>query len=231
MTDIDTSAPKKLEGQEKMWVELGPVGALLLGYFLSSRLGPVLDGLFGTELFGAEDGRLYVGLALFMPAFVAAFGYSVARTKRVAPLLAVTGALVIGLGVLTFVFQDKRFFYVKPTIVYGVTALALGGGLLAGQNFLKILFDGALEMGTDAWRTLTWRFVGFNAVAALANEALWRTLTADCVPGAECSGEQTWLLIKGFGFTLAYFAFIAANAPFLMKHAKFDEKPASSNGA
>lgn len=231
MTEIDATAPKKLEGNEKMWVELGPVGALLLGYFLSGRVGPMLDGIFGTQLFGADDGRLYVGLALFMPAFIAAFGYSVVRTKRVAPLLAVTGALVIGLGVLTFVFQDKRFFYVKPTIVYGLTAAVLGGGLLAGQNFLKILFDGAFEMGTAAWRTLTWRFVAFNALAAVANEALWRTLTAGCVPGAECSGEQTWLLIKGFGFTLAYFAFIAANAPFLMKHAKFEDKPAAPSSS
>lgn len=218
-------AVRKLEGREKSLVEFGPIVVLLAGYVLSSRIGPVLDGVFGTTLFGAEDGRLYTGLALFLPAFIAAFVYSMVRTKRVAPIMAVTGVLVIALGALTFIFQDKRFFYVKPTIVYGLMAAVLAGGLLAGKNFLKVLFDGALEMGDAAWRTLTWRFVAFNAAAAVTNEVLWRTLTAGCVEGAECSGEATWLWIKGVGFTLAYFAFIAANAPFLMKNANL-EKPA-----
>lgn len=225
MTDQAPEPVRKLEGREKTLVEFGPIVLLLAGYVLSARLGPGLDALFGTELFGADDGRLYTGLALFMPAFIAAFVYSIIRTKRVAPLMAVTGALVIGLGAMTFIFQDKRFFYIKPTIVYGLMAVALGGGLLAGKNFLKVLFDGAFEMADEAWRTLTWRFVAFNAAAALTNEVLWRTLTAGCEAGAECSGEATWLWIKGVGFTLAYFAFIAANAPFLMKHANL-EKPA-----
>lgn len=217
MEQTPGTGPIKLEGNEKMAVEFGPLAFLIGGYVLNGALGPVLDGLFGTELFAGDDGRLYTGLLLFMPAFVAAFGYSVYRTKRVVPLLAVTGALVIGLGALTFIFQDKRFFYVKPTIVYGLTSVALGGGLLAGKNFLKILFDGAFEMEEAAWRTFTWRFVAFNLAMAVANEALWRTL----IP---MDREGLWLAIKGFGFTIAYFGFIAANAPFLMKHAKIEEK-------
>lgn len=216
------TAPQKLEGKEKFWVEFGPIIALFGAYALNGVLGPRLDALLGTELFGADDGRLYTGLALFIPAFVAAFIYSVIRTRRVAPMLAVTGVIVIGLGILTFVFQDKRFFYVKPTIVYGLIAGGLALGLLLKQNFLKTLFDGAIEMPDAPWRTLTWRFVAFNAAAAVANEILWRTLTAGCVAGEDCAGEAWWLGIKGFGFTAAYFAFIAANAPFLMKHGKFE---------
>lgn len=222
MEEMPDAAPAKLQGREKFWVEFGPVIALIGAYALNGVLGPRLDALFGTELFGAKDGRLYTGLALFIPAFLAAFGYSVIRTRRVAPMLAVTGVIVIGLGVLTFVFQDKRFFYVKPTIVYALIAGGLGLGLVLKQNFLKVLFDGAIEMPDGPWRTLTWRFVAFNAAAAIANEILWRTLTAGCVVGEDCAGEAWWLGIKGFGFTAAYFLFIAANAPFLMKHAKFE---------
>lgn len=217
MTETNESKPIKLEGNEKMAVEFGPIGVLLGGYILNGVLGPVLDGLFGTELFAGDDGRLYTGLLLFIPAFIAAFGYSVYRTKRVVPLLAVTGVLVIGLGLLTFIFQDKRFFYVKPTITYALMSATLAGGLLAGKNFLRILFDGAFEMEEAAWRTFTWRIVAFNLAMAVANEALWRTL----IP---MDREGWWLAIKGFGFTIAYFGFIAANAPFLMKHAKMEEK-------
>ncbi|MEM9838641.1 MAG: septation protein IspZ [Pseudomonadota bacterium] len=226
-----SSAPAKLEGNEKIWVEFGPIIALFGAYALNGTLGPMLDNLFGSELFGGEDGRLYTGLAVFIPTFLAAFGYSVYRTRRVAPMLAVTGVIVIGLGILTFVFQDKRFFYVKPTIVYGLIAGGLAGGLLLKQNFLKIMFDGAIEMADGPWRTLTWRFVWFHVAAAAANEVLWRTLITNCEGVPDCvaepllfgfTGEAWWLGIKGFGFTLAYFAFIAANAPFLMKHGKFE---------
>jgi intracellular septation protein len=217
------TGPVALDGNEKLAVELGPLAFFMGGYFLNGKVGPILDSLFSTELFAQPSGELFSGLALFLPAFITAFVYSVMRTRRVAPMLAITGAIVLILGTLTFVFQDKTFFYIKPTIVYGMTAAVLGGGLLAGRLFLKVLFDGAFDMPDDKWRTLTWRFVAFNAAAAVANEIAWRSLTAGCVPDVECSGEAVWVNLKLFGFTLAYFAFIAANAPFLMKNAAQSE--------
>jgi intracellular septation protein len=211
---------RKLEGWEKSAVEFGPLAAFFAGYVLDERLGPVADGLFGTAFFAAEGNELFLALALFLPAFALAFAWSAYRTRRVAPVLAVTAAVVGVLGVLTFVFRDERFIYVKPTIVYGLTAIVLAGGLLSGRNFLKLLFDGAFELPEGAWRTLTWRFVLFNAAAAVANEVLWRTLTADCAAGEACGGRDLWVNVKVFGFTLAYFAFILSQAPFLMRHMK-----------
>lgn len=208
---------RKLDGWEKTAVEFGPLAVLLLGYFRPGLFAGTLNGLFGTELFAGDEGKLYVGLALFLPAFVVAFAWSLHRTRRVAPILLVTAALTGVMGTLTFVLQDKTFFYMKPTIVYGITAAALAGGLLSGRNFLRMLFDGAFEMPEAAWRTLTWRFVGFNALAAVANEVLWRTLITGDDPAA---GEAVWLNVKVFGFTAAYFAFILANTPFLMRHVK-----------
>ena len=212
---------RKLDGNEKLAVEMGPLVFLGLGYFLPGTFGPPLDRVFGTEMFSAEGGELFVALALFLPAFAVAFAWSAVRARRVAPMLWITGVIAFGMGGLTFAFQDKTFFYIKPTLIYAATALALGGGLLAGRNFLKLLFDGAFEMDEAGWRVLTWRFVAFNLAAAVANEILWRTLTGDCVEGVACGGEKVWMNIKIFGFTAAYFVFVAANAPFLMKRAKF----------
>ena len=237
MTEEITSAEpptpagaRKLDGGEKLAVELGPLGAFLLGYFLTDRLAPAADGLLGEEFFALPGNELYLALALFLPAFAIAFAWSAVRARRVAPMLVVTGVIVSVLGALTFLLHDKTFFYMKPTIVYGVTAAALAGGLLSGRNFLRLLFDGAFELTESAWRTLTWRFVGFNVLAAIANEILWRTLTASCVEGAECAGEATWVNIKIFGFTAAYFAFVIANTPFLMKHMQ-DGEAADRNPA
>lgn len=221
ITSVEPPLPggtRKLEGWEKTAVEMGPLVPLLLGYWQAERLGPPLDRLFGSALFSGEDAALYVGLVLFLPALVLAVAWSAVRVRRVAPILTVTAVIVLALGAMTFALQDKRFFYVKPTIIYGLTAAALGGGLLMGRNFLRLLFDGAFELPDAAWRRLTWRFVAFNLAAALANEALWRTLTASCVPDAECAGEATWLNVKVFGFTAAYFVFILAQMPLLMRH-------------
>ncbi|MBB4658083.1 inner membrane-spanning protein YciB [Parvularcula dongshanensis] len=230
MTEEITSAEppvpggaRKLSGGEKMAVELGPLAFFLAGYFLNDRLAPRADELLGRTFFSGPGNELYLGLALFMPAFAVAFAWSAVRARRVAPMLLITGGIVTVLGVLTFVLHDKTFFYMKPTLVYGATAVALAGGLLTGRNFLRLLFDGAFELPEAAWRTLTWRFVGFNVLAALANEVLWRTLTSGCVEGAECAGEATWVKIKIFGFTAAYFLFVALNAPFLMRHVEAEK--------
>ena len=215
---IEGKDARKLDGWEKTAVEMGPLVAFGLGYFLRGRLIPVADGLLGQPYFALPGHDMFLALALFLPAFALAFAWSVIRTRRVAPILGVSGAIVTVLAVLTFSLGDETFIYVKPTIVYGLSAVLLAGGLLLGKAPLKLLFDGAFEMPDAAWRTLTWRFAGFNALAALANEVAWRTLTADCVPGAACAGQGTWVSIKLFGFTGAYFVFIAANAPFLMRH-------------
>ena len=210
----------KLGNTEKLAVELGPLALLLLGYFKADALAPMLDRLLGTAFFAEDGNSLYVGLALFLPAFAAAFIWSFVRVRRVAPILLVTAVLTVGLGAMTFILQDKTFFYMKPTLVYGGIAAALATGLVLKKNFLKLIFDGALEMDEGPWRTLTWRFVAFNAAGAVANEILWRSLTADCVADAECPGEAVWLNVKLFGFMGAYLIFMAANGPFLMRHLK-----------
>ncbi len=230
---------RQLSGKEKFAVEMGPLIAFFLGFFFHDRLGGPVDSLLGTSFFAGDGQELYLALALFLPVFAVAFLYSLIKARRVAPMLIVSGVIAGVMGALTFIFQSKTFIYMKPTIIYGLTAAVLGGGLLAGRLFLKTLFDGALALPTEAWRTLTWRFVAFNAAAAIANEILWRTLTAGCVAGEECAGEGTWVTIKVFGFTIAYFAFIIANAPFLMKHIQDpdnastteDEKAASASFA
>ncbi|WOI53398.1 inner membrane-spanning protein YciB [Parvularcula sp. LCG005] len=223
-----TTRPAKLEGNAKLAVELGPLAFFLIGLMLHKRLAPAVDDMLGITYF-AEPGReLFLALAMFLPAFAVAFAYSIIKTRRVAPMLLVTAIITSVMGTLTFVFDSKTFIYMKPTIIYLLTAGALGGGLLAGRNFLKALFDGAFEMEEGAWRVLTWRFVAFNIFAAITNEFLWRTLTADCVIGEECGGDVMWGNIKVFGFTAAYFVFIIANTPFLMKHMK---QPDDGKGA
>lgn len=217
------AAPAKLSGTAKFMVEMGPLLLFFAGLFLHGRLAPLIDGVFGIDYFDRPGRELYLGLALFAPAFAVAFIYSIWKTKRAAPMLIFVAVITAVMTTLTFALDNKQFTYMKPTLVYGLIAALLGFGLLTGRNFLKTVFDGALDMADAAWRVLTVRFVVFNLLAALTNEILWRTLTADCVIDAPCDGEKIWFSIKAFGFTIAYLGFVAANMPFIMKHMRTEE--------
>lgn len=214
----EAAQPARLDGTAKLAVEMGPLAAFLIGFFFHGSLALPTDRLLSTDFFNYEGRELYLAVLYSLPAFALAVGYSLWKTRRVAPMLLFTTILVTVLGALTFIFQSKTFVYMKPTIVYGLISSVLAGGLLTGRVFLRMLFDGAIEMPERAWRIFTWRFVAFNAIAAIANEILWRTLTAGCVPDQKCDGDATWALIETFGFTGAYLVFVLAHAPFFMKN-------------
>jgi intracellular septation protein len=94
------------------------------------------------------------------------------------------------------------------------------------------LFDGALHLPDEAWRTLTRRYVVFFALLAVANEIAWRWLTRDCdlTGSAACAGEAQWVNLKIWGFTAINVLFAIAQAPFLARHASEPAKPASDSG-
>ncbi|MDZ7629448.1 MAG: inner membrane-spanning protein YciB [Parvularculaceae bacterium] len=214
-------SPPRLSGRAKFLVDFGPLVVFFVAYFFGARLAP----LFGRTIAPGEE--LFLAVQLFLPAFAVAFVYSVWKERRVAPMLFVSGLAVGVLGGLTLVFHNKTFFYMKPTIVYALFALTLIGGVMSGRNFLKTLFDGALHLPDDAWRTLTQRYAVFFAVLALANEAAWRYLARDCdltSIGAACAGEAAWVNLKIWGFTAINLIFALAQAPFLAKHAKDEAK-------
>lgn len=226
MTD-GNSQGQRLTGSAKAAVDMGPLAVFFVAYFLGRRLAPLVGGLFGQDWSIAEGEEMFLAVGLFMPAFFVAFVYSVWKERRIAPMLLVTGVIVGVLGTLTLVLHNKTFFYMKPTIAYAMFAMALGGGLIANRNFLKIVFDGALHLPDDAWRTLTKRYAIFFAVLALANEIAWRWLTRDCDLSGDvgCPGEAHWVNLKIFGFTFVSLVFTGLQAPFIARH--MPESPAS----
>lgn len=232
---------QKLTGKAKFAVDFVPLLVFMVAYFLGRRLVALAGSIAGEEWCLREGGEMYLAVAVFMPAFAVAFLYSVWKERRVAPMLLVSGVLIGVLGTLTLVLQNKTFFYMKPTIVYLLFGGLLFAGLARRQNFLKIVFDGALHMSDAAWRVLTKRYAIFFIALAVLNEIAWRWLTRDCPPEpaiaqsagawgwllsecggevlAQCKGEGDWVTLKAVGFTVISLVFTALQAPFIMKHA------------
>lgn len=228
----------RLSGWGRFAVDFGPLAVFMAGFFLGGKIVSAAGRIAGAQWCLREGAEMYVAIGLFMPAFAAAFLYSLWREKRVAPMMTISAVIIGVMGALTFALHDKTFFFMKPTLIYLLFAGLLGGGLATGRNFLKTLFDGALALPEAAWRTLTMRYALFFGALAIANEIAWRYLTRDCAIGAvshasgaadllrscaaaplaKCPGEAEWVNLKVFGFTGLNVLFAVAQAPFLSKH-------------
>ena len=222
-----SSAARRLSGRAKFLVEFGPLLVFFVAYFFGRRIAPLVAGAVESDFKVEPGGELFLAVASFLPAYAAAFLYSVVRERRIAPMLLVSGLAIGVLGGLTLVLHDKTFFYMKPTIVYAMFAMILAGGLATGRNFLRTLFDGALHLPDDAWRTMTRRYVVFFVLLAIANEIAWRWLTRDCdlSGGGACAGEAQWVNLKIWGFTGVNALFALAQTPFLSRHMIETAKP------
>ncbi len=103
---------------------------------LATELGPLLVFFVANAKF-----NLFVATGAFMVAIIAAMIASYVVVRHVPVMAIVTGVIVIVFGTLTLVLHDETFIKVKPTIIYGLFAAILGGGLLFGRSFIAIMFD------------------------------------------------------------------------------------------
>ena len=151
--------------------------------------------------------HLFVATGAFMVAIVVAMIASYVVTRHVPLMSLVTGIVVLIFGTLTLVLHDETFIKVKPTIIYSLFALVLGGGLLFGRSFLAVVFDQMFNLTPQGWRILTWRWALFFAALAVLNEVIWRTQSTDF-----------WVNFKVFGVTPITMIFAIAQMPLTKRY-------------
>jgi intracellular septation protein len=169
---------------------------------LATELGPLIVFFVANA-----KANLFVATAAFMVAIVAAVITSYVVTKHVPIMALVTAVIVLVFGTLTLVLHDETFIKVKPTIIYGLFAAVLGGGLLFGRSFIAIMFDQVFNLTPEGWRALTLRWAMFFAAMAVLNEAIWRTQTTDF-----------WVAFKAFGVIPLTMVFAVAQMPLVKKY-------------
>ena len=119
-------------------------------------------------------------------------------------------------GTLTLWLQDEVFIKMKPTIVNGLFAAVLLGGLAFGKPLLGYVFDQAFKLDNEGWRKLTLRWGLFFVFLAVLNEVVWRLFSTDF-----------WVAFKVWGTMPITIAFMLAQFPLLKRHATeplFDTK-------
>ena len=171
---------------------------------LATELGPLLIFFFANAKF-----NLFVATGAFMVAIVVALVASWMVTRHIPVMALVTGVIVLVFGTLTLVLHDETFIKVKPTIIYGLFAAVLGGGLLFGRSFIAILFDQMFNLTSEGWRKLTSRWALFFVAMALLNEVIWRTQTTDF-----------WVAFKAFGVIPITMVFAMLQMPLIKRYSR-----------
>jgi intracellular septation protein len=127
---------------------------------------------------------------------------------RIPVMPLVSGAVVLVFGGLTLWLQDDLFIKLKPTIVNGIFATVLFGGLAFGKSLLRYLFGDVFALDDEGWRKLTFRWACFFVFLAILNEFAWRLLSTD-----------QWVTFKVFAIMPITMAFAISQVGLLQRHA------------
>jgi intracellular septation protein len=167
--------------------------------------GPLL--IFFVIYFNGEN-----NLKAAIPPFIIATLISLAIVyfleKRVPMMPLISGILISVFGGLTIYFDNKIFFYMKPTIINLLFAsVLLFGKYFTQKPLLKIFFNNSLNLEDEGWQKLNYRWIGFFIFVAILNEFVWRTQV-----------EAVWVNFKVWGLLPISFVFIALQIPLINKY-------------
>ena len=167
--------------------------------------GPLL--VFFVIYFRNEQ-DLKIAIPPFIVATIIALLVMYILEKKLPMVPLISGILITLFGGLTLYFNNKIFFYMKPTIIN----IMFAGILFFGRYFtekplLKIFFKSAFKLEDEGWKKLNTRWIFFFIFVALLNEIVWRTQT-----------EAFWVNFKVWGLLPISFIFAASQITLINKY-------------
>ena len=170
-----------------------------------AEFGPILIFFI---IYLSNDNNLKLAITPFIIATFVALAVIYFLEKKIAMVPLTSGILIGLLGGLTLYFDNKMFFYMKPTNIN----LLFAGVLFFGQyvtkkNLLKMFFQNKLDLKNEGWKKLNYYWIYFFLSLALLNEIIWRT-----------QSELFWVNFKVWGLLPITILFTACTIPIINKY-------------
>ena len=167
--------------------------------------GPLL--VFFTIYF-KNDNDLKLAIPPFIIATLIALLIIYFLESKISIVPLTSGILITLFGGLTLYFDNKIFFYMKPTVINLLFAFVLFfGQYITKKSLLKIFFKNSLNLRDEGWNKLNYRWIYFFIFMAILNEIVWRT-----------QSEVFWVNFKVWGLLPITFLFTASQIPLINKY-------------
>ena len=171
----------------------------------ATDFGPLL--IFFVIYFQNEN-NLKIAIPPFVVATIISLIVIYVLEKKIPMVPLISGILITFFGGLTIYFDNKIFFYMKPTIINLLFAAVLFfGKYFTSKPLLKIFFQNTLNLKDEGWKKLNSRWIVFFILVAILNEIVWRT-----------QSEPFWVNFKVWGLLPISFIFAASQVPLINKY-------------
>ncbi len=208
--DAAAKVPAQKSDQKKSgWINLAlDYGPIVLFFLVYRHFAPA-----GHEEPLREVTAVIAGTMAFMAGAVIAVVVSLAKYRRVSPMLMLSTVLIVFFGALTVLLRDAFYIQIKPTAIYLLFGTVLLGGWWQGKALLKTLLEAAFEGLDDAgWLLLSRNWGWFFLFLAALNEVMRHFYnTAN-------NNFGTWIALKLWLFLPLSFLFTFAHMPMLLRH-------------
>ena len=169
----------------------------------------LLDLLPALAFFGAYYfGGIYTAtIAIIIALAITVIGFKLLDGRwHKAHLIGLAVSAV--LGGITLFLHDPAFIKLKPSIVYGIFALALLGSHFVGDKVLLQRLPQKMVVMPDAvWKRVNLAWALFFVFCAMLNYVV-----------AHQFDEALWVKLKVFGFSVLMIVFMLAHLPFINRY-------------
>ena len=171
----------------------------------AADFGPLL--IFFIVYFNNEN-SLKIAIPPFIIATLISLFVIYFLEKRIPMVPLLSAVLICFFGGLTLYFDNKIFFYMKPTIINVLfAAILFFGKYFTKKPLLKIFLKDTMKLENEGWEKLTYRWIYFFIFVAILNEIVWRT-----------QSEVFWVNFKVWGLLPISLVFAISQVPLINKY-------------
>lgn len=199
----------------KLLIDFLPIVIFFVVYKSAPETIELFSPLLSESMIASlsELPAIILATAVLIPATMLQMAYSRWSTGKIEKMQLVTLLLVVFLGGLTVMLQNKAFIQWKPTIVNWLFAAAFWGSqVFTKKSLIERMMSSNLSLPADIWVKLNYAWVSFFVFSGVLNLIV-----------AYQFSEEAWVNFKLFGLLGLTLVFIVMQTIYLHKFIKQEE--------